>query len=458
MSSYLFRSALLPGGWHSNVLATVDARGCFNRVVPESEREADAEIIEDPVLPGMVNAHSHAHQRALAGLAERAGPTEDSFWTWRTTMYQFLERIGPDELEEIATQLYVEMLSAGYTSVVEFHYLHHGPNGVRYDRPGELSERLIRAARRAGIGLTLLPVFYARGGFGGEPLSGGQRRFGHDADGFLRLVQTLAGDHSDDPAVQVGIAPHSLRAVLPEEMRAVVEGFSDLQNNGPIHIHVAEQVREVEDCIAARGRRPVRWLLDEMPVDGCWCLIHCTHMDDREVADLASAQAVACICPTTEANLGDGVFPADAYTRAGGRFAIGSDSHISVSLVEELRWLEYAQRLIHRKRTILALGPGGSTGRRLYDGARAGGGQASGRPVGGIAAGNSADFITLDRHAPILAHRAGDALLDSWLFSGNTPLIKRVVAGGRTVVEDGRHPHQEAIAARYGAALGRLTA
>lgn len=423
------------------------------------------------VLPGMPNLHSHAFQRAMAGLAERSfigkcGPgrplvdsraqgraqqyTEDSFWTWREVMYAFAGSIGPDDLRAIATQLYVEMLKAGYTNVCEFHYLHHQPDGRPYDDPAAMSLALIEAARDAGIGLTLLPTLYMSGGFDGRALSDRQRRFGHGVDAFVRLVERLRALES--PSVRVGIALHSLRAVPQDALRAVLA--SEVAQSGPIHIHIAEQVGEVQDCLALRRARPVEWLLDHAAVEARWCLVHATHMTEDETRRLAATGAVAGLCPTTEANLGDGLFPLKPYLDAGGVIGIGSDSHISVSPVEELRWLEYGQRLATHHRNVAARG--GSAGERLWAAALAGGAQASAAVVGAIQPGHRADLLVLDEASPLLAARDSTNVIDSFLFAGNTPLVRDVMAAGQWVVRDHRHRDEERIAARYRFVVERL--
>lgn len=451
MRNLFFPAALLPDGWAENVVVRCDDGGTIAAVEADAPPPAEAERFAGAALPGVPNLHSHAHQRAIAGLGERSGAGDDSFWSWRDAMYRAVGRMDPDTFQAVATQLYVEMLKAGYTTVAEFHYLHHDPDGRPHADPAEMSRRVVAAAEAAGIGLTLLPVLYAASGFGGTPPTEGQRRFIHDGDAFLRLVETLRRDHPD---VTVGIAPHSLRAVPPALLAEVVAASPE----GPVHIHIAEQVMEVEDCRAHTGRRPVEWLLETAPVDARWCLIHATHVTPGEVAGMAGAGAVAGLCPTTEANLGDGLFPAEAFLAAGGAFGIGSDSHISVSPVEELRWLEYGRRLVTRRRTVLAGGPQRATGRALLDGALAGGAQACGRPIGALAPGRRCDVVVLDTAHPLLAMRSGDAVLDSWIFAGNVPLVRDVVVGGRTVVRDGRHPAEESVAARFGRALEVLTA
>ncbi|WEN14054.1 formimidoylglutamate deiminase [Rhodanobacter sp. AS-Z3] len=404
------------------------------------------------VLPGMPNLHSHAFQRAMAGLAERRSKADDSFWSWRETMYAFAAAINPDQLKAIAAQLYVEMLKAGYTHVCEFHYLHHQPDGTAYAQPEEMSLALIEAAREAGIGLTLLPVLYMSGGFDGRALSARQRRFGHSVDSYLRLLETLRAHESDD--VRVGIALHSLRAVPELALRDVLA--SELAQTGPIHIHIAEQIGEVQDCLATRGARPVEWLFDHAAVDARWCLVHATHLTEAETLQLARSGAVAGLCPTTEANLGDGLFPLADFLDAGGKLGIGSDSHISISPVEELRWLEYGQRLLSRHRNIAARRQGDSVGETLWRAALNGGAQASGAPIGALRAGVRADLIVLDDSSPLLAARDARSLIDSFLFAGNTPLVRDVMVGGRWQVRNFRHRDEERIAARYRAAVDTI--
>jgi formimidoylglutamate deiminase len=338
--------AFLPQGWADHVLIEIGEDGTILRVTPDSA-PGESERASGPVLPAIPNLHSHAFQRAMAGRAEHAAGSEDSFWTWRQVMYGFVGKLDPDSLEAIAAQLYVEMLKAGYSSVAEFHYLHHDTDGRPYADPAEMSWRILAAARTAGIALTHLPVLYAAGGFGRVPAGAGQRRFLNGAESFLQIVDRVAQAAKDAADLRVGIAPHSLRAVPPALLDQVVSELDVVLPGAPIHIHIAEQVKEVEECIAWSGARPVEWLLDHMTVNGRWCLVHATHMTEAETERLAESGAVAGLCPTTEANLGDGFFPACGYLAAGGKFGIGSDSHISVSPIEELRWLEYGQRLQH---------------------------------------------------------------------------------------------------------------
>ncbi|KRA35220.1 N-formimino-L-glutamate deiminase [Rhodanobacter sp. Root627] len=418
-------------------------------------RAADAtgEALGDWVLPGMPNLHSHAFQRAMAGLAERRGSADDSFWSWRETMYTCAVAIGPDALQAIAAQLYVEMLKAGYTQVCEFHYLHHQPDGTPYAQPEIMSLALIEAAREAGIALTLLPVLYISGGFDGRALTARQRRFGHTVDSYLRLLETLRRHQSDD--LRVGIALHSLRAVPEHAMREVLA--SDDAKEAPIHIHIAEQIGEVQDCLALRGARPVEWLFDHADVDARWCLVHATHLTAAETTQLARSGAVAGLCPTTEANLGDGLFPLAAFQDAGGTLGIGSDSHISISPVEELRWLEYGQRVVTRHRNVAARQPGDSVAETLWRAALRGGAQASGFAAGELREGARADLIVLDETSPLLAGRDARALLDSFIFAGNTPLVRDVLVGGCWQVRGFRHRDEERIAARYRRTVARLS-
>jgi formimidoylglutamate deiminase len=458
-------SALLPDGWAADVLFEIGADGSLIAATPNAAGHAaaaSAPRAAGPVLPGMPNLHSHAFQRAMAGLTEQAGQGgsggDDSFWTWRQVMYGFVGRLMPEQVQAIAAQLYVEMLKAGYTAVGEFHYLHHDPEGRPYADVTEMSERIVAAAQATGIGLTHLPVLYGYGGFGGQPAGGGQRRFLHDAPGFLRLINRLLQRHRDNPQIRIGIAPHSLRAVTAEMLKEAVAGLDAFDDKAPIHIHIAEQVKEVQDCRAWSNQRPVEWLLHHQPVGPRWCLVHATHMTEGETARLARTGAVAGLCPTTEGNLGDGFFNAPEFLRNAGVFGIGSDSQISVSPLEEMRWLEYGQRLLHRRRNVLAAGANQSpsVGASLYRAALAGGAQALGRPIGKLAAGHRADLIVIDREKPTLIGKAGDVLLDAVVFAGNENPVRDVMVGGRWVVSEGRHVAEPAVLKRYRAALAEL--
>ncbi len=450
-----FDSALLPNGWARDVRLEI-AGGVIQAVTVDAAPDAGDER-HALGLPGLCNLHSHAFQRAMAGLTEARGSTGDSFWSWRALMYRFVDRLTPDDVEAIAALAYLEMLEAGFTRVGEFHYLHHDPEGRAYADPGEMAARIAAAAQQTGIGLTLLPVFYAHANFGGVAPSEGQRRFIHDLDGYARLIAASRRAVAHLPDAIVGVAPHSLRAVTGEELSAI----APLAEGGPIHIHIAEQTREVDDCLAATGQRPVAWLLDRQPVGRHWCLIHATHMEPSEVQGAARSGAVAGLCPITEANLGDGVFAGHAYLAAGGRFGVGSDSNVLIDAAQELRLLEYSQRLTALARNVLGPEKGGSTGAALFTAALAGGAQALG--IGalgggacGLAVGASADLISLDADHPSLAGKSGDAVLDAWIFAGGGRVIDCVWRRGRQCVERGRHLARAEIAARYVQAMARL--
>jgi formiminoglutamate deiminase len=404
-----------------------------------------------PAFPGLANLHSHAFQRGMAGLAETAGPNDDDFWSWRETMYRFVLRLSPDEMEAIAALAFAEMAEAGFTTVGEFHYLHHQPDGTPYDNPAELAERIAAAAAASGIGLTLLPVFYAHGNFGGAAPSPRQARFLNDIDGFARLLEGCRTTVSSLDGAVVGVAPHSLRAAAPDEIRAIAA----MAPHGPIHIHAAEQTREVDDCVVHLGARPVEFILDELGAGPRWCLIHATHLAESEVKWLAASGAVAGLCPVTESNLGDGIFPAHDYLEIGGRFGIGTDSNVLISAANELKSIEYIQRLARRARNVLAP-KGGSTGRRLFDAALAGGAQALGLGPRGIAPGLPADIVTLDATHPSLVLAEGDSLLDAWIFAGAR--IDGVWRAGKQIVAKGRHRSRRSIQARYARVLARLAA
>jgi formimidoylglutamate deiminase len=445
--------ALLPDGWAREVAVTVED-GRIAQVSPGAAPDAEAQGAAI-LLPAPANLHSHAFQRAMAGMTEARGPEgRDSFWTWRQLMYRFLERLGPDDVETIAALVFVEMLEAGYAAVAEFHYLHHGPGGVPYADPAELSARIAAAAAETGIGLTLLPVLYCQGGTDGRPLQGGQRRFGNGMDAYVRLLEgaeravALGG-----PDARIGTAPHSLRAVPVEALTDLAQ----LRPDAPLHMHIAEQEAEIAEVLATHGATPVRWLLEIQDVCPRWCLIHCTHMAPEETAGLARAGAVAGLCPITESNLGDGIFDGARFAAEGGRFGIGSDSNIRIALSEELRTLEYAQRLRDRARAVLA-GPARSTGRTLYERACAGGAQALGRDAGAIRPGAWADLVALDGQALAVAGLDRDALLDAWIFAGDDRLVRDVWSAGRHVVRGGRHIARDRVEARYRTALARLRA
>ena len=452
MQAWFAVNAWLPQGWAHNVRCEIDAKGHIVRIDVDASGDG-CERIDGLVIPGLCDLHSHAFQRAMAGLAERSQvDPPDTFWTWRELMYRFVAQLTPESLEHIAAQLYVELLKGGYTSVCEFHYVHRDPSGAEYANAGELAERIIAAAREVHIGLTLLPVLYMTSNFGSAPLHSGQRRFVGDPETLLRLVQDLRRRHDD--AICVGVAPHSLRAVPPEALDALVSGFAAI-GAGPIHMHVAEQTKEVDDCVAWSGQRPVQWLLDHQSVTQDWCLVHATHMTPAETLALARTGAVAGLCPTTEANLGDGFFPLPEYVADGGNYGIGSDSNISTSCAEELRWLEYVQRLKLRRRNVMA--DSGSVGEALYRQALRGGAQASGRPIGGLKVGQRADLVVLDPHHPSLIGRDRSAWLDTYVFCASGNPVRDVMVGGKWVIRDGRHAAEEVIAQRYAGALRELT-
>ena len=449
--SFFFESALLPFGWGRDVRIEV-REGVIDRVsvdataVPQDQRAA-------LVVPGLPNVHSHAFQRAMAGFAEHLGPRgADDFWSWREVMYRFLGELDADDIEAIAAYAYADMLEAGFTSVGEFHYLHRTPKGELYANPAELALRHVAAAEATGIGLTLLPVFYESSDFGGAPPAAGQRRFITDLDTFTRIVERVRASVGDSPGRKTGVAPHSLRAVTFEHLTEVLRRHTD----GPIHIHAAEQVKEVAECVSFCGSRPVEWLLRNARLDTRWCIVHATHLTSEEIVGLAESEAVAGLCPLTEANLGDGIFPAVAYQNAGGRWAVGTDSHIQLTAAGELRQLEYSQRLHSRTRNALATRDRPSTAASLYEAALSGGAQALAQQVGAIAPGYRADFLVLDDTHPDLAERTGDTVLDTWVFTGDRGLIRAVIAGGEKVVDTHRHRDRERIDADYRRVMVRL--
>jgi formiminoglutamate deiminase len=436
-----FETALLPHGWANRVRVTLDGERI---AAVETGAAPDGAERFGAALPGLGNLHSHAFQRAMAGLGEVRGAGDDSFWTWREVMYRFAGAIGPEAMEAIAAMAFVEMLESGFTRVGEFHYLHHQPDGAPYADPAEMGARLAAAASTTGIGLTLLPVLYQHGGFGGAPAGKGQRRFVNPLDCYAALVEASARAVASLPDGVVGVAPHSLRAVGPDSLAEAMR----LAGGGPIHIHIAEQQREVDDCLAWSGARPVDWLLDHAPVDARWCLVHATHMTPAETARLAASGAVAGLCPITEASLGDGIFNGRDYLAAGGRYGVGSDSNVLIDAAQELAALDYSQRLARRERNVMTAGEG-STGRSLFDAALGGGAQALGVAPARIAGGAPADLVALDLEHPSCAGRRGDALLDSWIFAGQRDLVEAVWRRGRQVVRGGRHVARDAVARRY---------
>ncbi|WP_017903221.1 formimidoylglutamate deiminase [Pseudomonas asplenii] len=452
MSAFFAERALLPSGWAKNVLLEVDAQGVLTRVEADSAAQA-AERLGGPLLPGMPNLHSHAFQRAMAGLAEVAGNPNDSFWTWRDLMYRLVGRISPEQMGIIARQLYIEMLKAGYTSVAEFHYVHHDTNGQPYADPAELALRISQAATDAGIGLTLLPVLYSHSGFGGQAPNDGQRRFINSTENYLKLQARLQPLLAGQPAQALGLCFHSLRAVTP---RQISEVLAASDRHCPVHIHIAEQQKEVDDCLAWSGKRPLQWLYDNVEVNPRWCLVHATHADAEEVGRMARSRAIAGLCLTTEANLGDGIFPAVDFLAQGGRLGIGSDSHVSLSVVEELRWLEYGQRLRDQRRNRLYRADQPMVGRTLFDAALEGGAQALGQAIGGLAVGKRADWLVLDGNNPYLATAEGDGILNRWLFAGGDRQVRDVMVNGQWAVRGGRHAGEEESARAFAQVLREL--
>jgi len=447
--SIFAQSALLDHGWAADVRFIV-REGRISAIESGAAAQAGDER-HACVIPGLGNLHSHAFQRGMAGLAEQRGDTDDSFWTWREVMYRFLDRMTPDDLHAVAAMAYLEMLESGFTRVGEFHYLHHDPDGRAYSDPAEMSAAIARAAAEVGLGLTLLPVFYAHSGFGAQPPSTGQRRFLHDLDGFARLLEGARRAVSGLNDAVVGLAPHSLRAVSPQQLAAL----EAMAGAGPIHIHIAEQVREVADCLAWSGQRPVEWLLDHAEVDARWCLVHATHMTEEETRRLARSGAVSGLCPITEANLGDGLFPARTYLDAGGRWGVGSDSNVLIDAAEELRLFEYGQRLQHRGRNIVAGREMRSTGETLWRQAVQGGAQALG-VKGGLSIGLPFDAVSLDLDHPSLAMRGSERLLDGLVFAAGRSAVDCVWRFGAQVVSGGRHLARDAVVRRYRDKLGRL--
>ena len=446
---FFAETMLLPNGWARDVAVTVDGKGRIAHVEPGTTRRDGDEIAAGPVLPPLANLHSHAFQRAMAGLAEIAGPGQDTFWTWRQEMYRCVATMTPDDVEAVAAKLYVELLKGGFGRVAEFHYLHQTADGTPYADPAEMSLRILAAARSTGIGLTLLPTFYAHSNFGGQPPEPRQRPFIHTPESFLSLLRQLE-PICRNAGAGFAYAIHSLRAATLEEIDLLLDAGPE---DTPIHIHLAEQEREVADCLAWSGQRPVEWALDHLPIDHRWCAIHATHMTPEETAAFTGTGAVVGLCPTTEANLGDGIFPATAYR---GRWGIGTDSHVGTAVASELRQLECSQRLRDRKRNCLATGPGASVGRSLFQAALIGGNQATASASAGIVPGASADFLVFDGSDPFVAESRGDELLDRWIFASATPMIRDVAISGRWLIREGRHFNEDPINRAFAKSLARL--
>jgi formiminoglutamate deiminase len=442
--------ARLPEGWAADVRVVLDGLKIASVTVGGAAEPGDDRV--DVLLPALSNLHSHSFQRAMAGRTETRDAGRESFWTWREVMYRFVERLTPDEVEAVAAMVFLEMQEAGYAAVGEFHYLHHAPGGAAYARPAELAQRIVAAAAETGIGLCLLPVYYRYGSAGRQALNGGQLRFGCDPGRFAALLEDARAGAGELPGdTVVGLAPHSLRAVAPEDLAEVLP----LANGGPVHMHVAEQPREVEEVEAWLGARPVAWLLDNAEVGPAWCAIHATHMTPAEAAGLARTGAVAGLCPITEANLGDGAFGGPAWLAASGSFGVGSDSNVRIALSEELRTLEYSQRLRDLSRGVMVPSEG-HVGAFLYLAAAAGGAQALGRSAGVIEAGRLADLVALDGGHPALAALEGDAVIDGLVFAAGEGVVTDLWSAGRHRVREGRHVAREGIWARYAAALRAL--
>jgi formimidoylglutamate deiminase len=451
------KSALLSDGWASNVEISIDHNGDIVQILANQDYQQGDRV--ELVIPGIPNVHSHAHQRAMSGLGERAGQSgdaaKDSFWTWRKVMYHYLERIQTEHLNAISAQLYLEMLKAGYTNVGEFQYLHHQIDGNPYEDRSEMSQQCLQAASDVGIGFTALPVLYQYGGFGSQMALDGQKRFLNNSDEFVEIVQALQHSCRNNKNNSVGIAPHSLRAIDQALLSDVINNLG-ADNLAAIHVHIAEQTKEVDDCLAWSKQRPVEWLLNHFDLDQHWCLIHATHMTSKETTDMAQSGAIAGLCPTTEANLGDGFFNAQEFVEAGGQWAIGSDSHISIDPVEELRWFEYGVRLQTRSRNVMVSDRIKNTGRNLLDQALLGAESACGRLIGKLETGYRADMLVLDAPHPRLYGRKDDDIIDSWIFSGNENLVNQVYVGGRMVIEDGHHVDEIEISERYRKTLDAL--
>jgi formimidoylglutamate deiminase len=451
MTTIRARQALLPEGWRDDVSVEVGADGRIASVSAGAGGPVDHTV--GVLVPAPANSHSHAFQRAMAGLTERRGQNpSDSFWTWRRLMYRFLDAITPDQAEAIAAYVQMEMLEAGYATNVEFHYLHHRPDGAPYDDLAEMSARIAAAAATTGIGLTLLPVSYRFGGCDRRPLGPGQRRFGNDPERYARLVAEAGKSIRGLPADTVlGVAPHSLRAVALED----IAPLAALLPEAPIHMHLAETVGEVDEVRAAYGARPVELMLDRLGPSPRWCLIHLTQMTPHETEALAKSGAVAGLCPLTEASLGDGIFAGTGWMAAGGAISLGSDSNIRISLAEELRQLDTTQRLRDHSRAALATATR-STGRRLLEAVAAGGARAAGRGTGAIESGRWADLLALDTAHPDLEGLVGDTILDAFAFAGASDMVADVWAAGRHMVRGGRHIRREAILAGYRGAVRPL--
>jgi len=447
--------ALLPTGWARDVLLEWDDAGMLTAVTTQAPRDGHPRAA-GPVLPGMPNVHSHAFQRAMAGLAETRGHPTDDFWTWRETMYALVERVEPEDVEAIAAQLYIELLKHGYTTVGEFHYLHHDRGGQPYGDKAELSNAIAGAAAASGIALTLMPVMYAYGGFGHAPLGPAQKRFRSDPAFIVELLEELTRWHQPSPLMRLGVAPHSVRAIDALMLTELVGAARAMDPAMPIHMHVSEQRREVEECLATHAATPFSWIAQLVDVDERWCLIHSTHLTDAERLSVQERGAVPGLCPSTEANLGDGIFDFAGWWLDGGRWSIGGDSHVCVDPFRELRTIEEAQRLVHRARNIAADLERPDVAANLWTGAAEGGAQALGHPVGRLAPGTRADLVVLDAGAADFESLDGAGMLGVAMFSGNPAPVRDVFVGGRIVVSEGHHPDEDEAREAFRRALARL--
>ena len=467
---YYAENILLSDGWATNKVITIE-NGIIIAINSSTDisgrttinAKEEIEVLSGTVIPGMINCHSHAFQRAFAGFSEQGSEGQDSFWTWRKIMYKFLTKLDHSDAQVIATQLYIEMVKKGYTRVAEFHYLHHDIDGSTYanhdtnETLAAMAQAIFKAAAHAGIGLTMLPVLYQYSGFGEQKPNDGQKRFINSSSQFNQLVSDCYALSKQYQNTNVGIAPHSLRAANKESMQIAIKHIRNLDENAPIHIHIAEQQQEVDDCLAHYKKTPVQWLLDNFDLDKHWCLIHATHINEQEQQGIVASEAIVGICPTTEANLGDGIFPTAEFLALKGTFAIGSDSHISISPIEELRWLEYAQRLQKQKRTILSNTEQSSVGQNLWQQAAIGGAQSTSTNTGTLAVGKQADFIVLNQSQTRLFANNNQHLLDSIIFASQENVVKDVMVNGDWVVQNSEHAQEQSSADNFAKLLAKLS-